>query len=417
MFNAFLLYFAATNILVASHWSQFRGPTGDGHAAESNLPVRWSENDNIAWKIAVHGLGHSSPVVWGNQIWLTTADQNDKQLKLYATCFDIRSGKTVHNLTVFKDVEPQNIHKMSSHACPTPVVEGNRIYVHYGSYGTACLDTASGKIIWSRQDFVVDHRHGPSSSPIMVDDLLVLQFDGMDRQFMVAIDKYTGATVWRKRRDIAYNSDNGERKKAFCTPLLVKHNGTQQLVTTAARAAISYNPRNGDEIWRVRFIGDSATARPVASGKLVFLTTSCVDAKLLAVDLASRGDATETGMIWRVTRGVPQRPSPLYIDGMLYGIHDSGVLTCRDARTGKRIWKKRLGGNYSASPIFAGGHVYLPSENGLTFVVATGRKYKEVARNKLEDGCIASPAVAGGSLFLRTRDYLYCIRDDQKARE
>ena len=391
----------------AKNWPQFRGPSGDGYAYQQSAPIHWDEQTNIAWKIPIPGKGHSSPVVRGDQLWLTTARNQGRQLD--AICVDIKTGAIIHHCNVFENNTPQPTHLQNSHASPTPVIDQDHIYIHFGSYGTACLDRASGQTCWIRRDLVVDHRHGPGSSPILADNQLVLQFDGMDIQFLIALDKKTGRTIWRQQRDIAYNSDNGERKKSFCTPLLISHDGSKQLVTTAARSAIAYNPADGNPLWRVRFLGDSATARPVLGNGIIYLTTSCVDAKMLAINPTGRGDITETGVIWRLEKGVPQRPSPLYIDGLLYCIHDNGVLTCRDATTSNSIWRKRIGGNYAASPIYVDNRIYLVSESGKTFVIAPGQRYQLLVENQLDDGCIASPAVADNAIFLRTLNYLYRI--------
>jgi outer membrane protein assembly factor BamB len=413
VFRSLLLLAVFTSSASAEDWPQFRGPTGDGHASDRDLPIRWDEQTHVAWKTPIPGKGHSSPVVWGKQLWLTTAHGGKRPgdaLHLDAICIDTKTGRVIQQHRVFENVKAQNAHKMSSQASPTPVIEENRIYLHFGSYGTACLDTVSGKTLWTRRDLIIDHRHGPGSSPVLVNDLLVLQFDGMDRQFVIALDKKTGKTVWRRRRDIQYNSDNGERKKAYCTPLLIQHEGKAQLVTTAARSAIAYDPTSGDTLWRVRFIGDSATARPVLGGGVIYLTTSCKDAKMLAIHPGGRGDITETGVAWKLLKGVPQRPSPLYINGLLYGIHDNGVMTCRDPKTGDAIWQKRLGDNYAASPVYAAGRIYVISESGKTSVIAPGRKYQLLATNQLDTGCVASPAVADGAIFLRTSSHLYRIR-------
>jgi outer membrane protein assembly factor BamB len=397
----------SSSVAVADDWPQFRGPTGDGHGGLAELPLEWDEETNVAWKVTVPGRGHSSPVIKGKRLWLTSAHDDGRQLDAF--CFDVDSGKIVLRTTVFEDVQTQRVHKTNTHASPTPVIDGKRVFVHFGSYGTACIDAASADILWKRNDLIVDHRHGPGSSPVLADDLLILQFDGLDRQFMIALNAKTGDTAWRRERDIDYNSDNGERKKSFCTPLLIERNGRQQLVTTAARAAISYDPASGNELWRVRFIGDSATSRPVATRDSVILTTSCVDAKMFAIRLDRNGDITDTGVRWRLQKGVPQRPSPLFAEGLLYCIHDHGVLSCRDPETGKVIWQTRLGGNYSASPVYAGGRIYIVSESGKTSVLKPGRTLKMLAQNELETGCVASPAVAHRSLFLRTAKYLYRI--------
>ncbi len=403
-----LLLLALTAADTNANWPQFRGPTGDGHAIATNVaPTTWSEQKNVAWKIAIDGFGHSSPVALGSQAWLTTATEKGEGLQFWAWAIDLKSGRVIHKLLLFESAEPQPIHKLSSNASPTPVLEKDRVYIHFGSYGTACVDTTSGKVLWKRQDLVVNHRHGPASSPILVDDLLIVHFDGYDRQFVVAFDKKTGETRWRKKRDIDYGSKNGERMKAFCTPLLVKSNGRRELISTAAMAAIAYDPTNGKELWRIRFMGDSATARPVVGNGLVYISTACVFGQLWAVRPGGEGNVTDSHVTWRLSRGVPQRPSPLFHDGLLYLMEDKGVMSCLDSATGKVVWKERLGGNYAASPIMADGRIYVVSEEGKTTVIKPGREYRILATNTLEKGCNASPAVISDGLLLRTATHLY----------
>ncbi|MGY8768048.1 MAG: outer membrane protein assembly factor BamB family protein [Pirellulales bacterium] len=410
MLYPILLLLALT--VVDANWPQFRGPSSDGHAQQSAMPLTWSENENVAWKVPIDGLGHSSPVALGNQSWLTTATMQNEEVHLWAWGFDLSSGKVIHKIKLFEDSEPQKLHKLSSHASPTSVLEPGRGYFHFGSYGTACVDTSTGKVLWKRDDIVVDHRHGPGSSPILVDDLLIVNFDGMDRQFVIAFDKRIGKTVWQKKRDIDYGSENGERKKAFSTPLLIEHDGRQELISTAAQAAIAYDPSTGKELWRVQFLGDSATARPVYGNGLVFITTSCTDSKMWAVRSGGTGDVSETHVAWRETRGIPQRPSPLYHQGLLYLMEDQGVIQCLDSASGEVLWKERLAGNYTACPILANGKIYVTSEEGKTSVLVPGKEFQLLSENLLETGCVASPAVLPDGLLLRTTTHLYKLKSE-----
>ncbi|PHS01114.1 MAG: quinonprotein alcohol dehydrogenase [Blastopirellula sp.] len=397
---------------VDANWPQFRGPNLDGHAQNSEAPITWSEKENVAWKVPIDGLGHSSPVALGTQAWLTTATMQDETVLLWAWGFDLESGKVTHKILLFEITEPQNLHKLSSHSSPTSVLEPGRGYFHFGSYGTACVDTTTGKVLWKRDDIIIDHRHGPGSSPILVDDLLIVNFDGMDRQFVTAFDKTTGKTRWQKKRDIKYGTENGERKKAFCTPLLIEHNGRQELISTAAQAVIAYDPSTGKELWRVHFFGDSATARPVFGNGLLFITTSCTDSKMWAVRPGGNGNVTETHVAWKETRGIPQRPSPLYHQGLLYLMEDKGIMNCLDSATGEVLWKERLAGNYTASPILVNGKIYVTSEEGKTVVLQPGKEFQLISENLLETGCVASPAVLPDGLLLRTSTHLYKLKSN-----
>ncbi len=256
---------AAAALVVAfaaqGEWPQFRGPRGDGHSDARGIPREWSESKNIRWKVPVHGRGWSSPVIWGRQIWMTTATPEGKEL--FAVCVDRETGKIVHDVNVFDVENPPYINPMNSYASPTPVVEEGRLYVSFGSMGTACLDTATAKTIWTRRDFPCDHYRGPGSSPFVYGDLLIVHFDGYDFQYVVALDKKTGRTVWKTDRSIDYGTDDGDFKKAFCTPIVIEAGGKPQLISPGSRAAIAYEPLTGKEIWRVRFHSFSSTARGI----------------------------------------------------------------------------------------------------------------------------------------------------------
>jgi outer membrane protein assembly factor BamB len=390
------------------NWPQFRGPRGAGHGDAAGLPIRWSETENVRWKTAIHGKGWSSPVVWGEQIWLTTAPAEGQEM--FAVCVDRGSGKIRHDIMVFENPKPEFCHPFNSYASPTPVIEVGRVYVHFGTYGTACLDSADGKVLWTRRDLHCDHFRGPGSSPILYEDLLIVAFDGVDQQFIVALDKGTGKTVWKKIRDIDYRTDNGDLKKAYGTPSIVEVNGKAQLISSAAVATIAYAPRTGEEIWRVRQGGMNTAAPPqTAHGKL-YLCTGAGGFGLLAVRPDGHGDVTGSHIDWKYSKGVPTRTSPLLIGDLIYIVSEGGVAACLDARTGEPVWQQRLGGQFSASPVFAGGHIYFCSQEGLTSVMLPGREAKVVAVNKLDEGFMATPAIADGALFLRTRTHLYRVQ-------
>ena len=387
-------------------WPQFRGPRGNGIAEARGLPVQWSESSNIRWKTAIHGKGWSSPVVWDNQIWMTTATEDGKER--FAVCVDRQTGKILRDIKVFTDESPAFCHPYNSYASPSPVIEAGRVYVHFGSAGTACLDTATGKTLWERRDLPCNHFRGPGSSPVRFDNLLILTFDGFDYQYLAALDKKTGATVWKTDRDIKYSTTDGDYKKAFSTPAIIEVDGKPQLVSPAAEATIAYNPATGAEVWRFIHGGMNAASRPVAGHDLVFLTSGHT-ANLLAVRLGGSGDWTQEGLAWKSTKGVPTRPSMLLIDELLYMVNDGGVASCVECRTGKALWQQRLGGKFSASPTFAAGHIYLADEDGKGYVLAPGSTFKLVATNELGAGCMASPAVVEDTLYWRTKTHLYAI--------
>lgn len=394
-------------------WNQFRGPYADGTSKATDLPVKWSEKENIVWKTAVHGRGWSSPVVWKDQVWLTTATPNGKELSV--VCIDLNSGKILHDKKIFDVKKPQYIDPSNSHASSTPVVEEGRVYVHYGAYGTACLDTKTADVLWSHRDFPCNHWRGAGSSPIIYKNLLYLQFDGYDFQYIVALDKISGEVVWKKDRDIDYKTRNGDMKKAFATPRVIEYEGRVQLISPAAKATLSYNPLTGDEYWKFYYPQHSGANRPLFDGKRIYIGTGFGKAHMYAVDPGGKGDVTKSHVKWIQQKGIPSKPSQLVIDGMLFMVDDKGIATCLDAETGKEIWKERMSRSaFSASPIYADGKIYMADKTGLTRVIKPGKKYEELAANKLDDGCISSLAVAGKSILLRTPSHLYRIEKKQK---
>ncbi|HQX49724.1 MAG TPA: PQQ-binding-like beta-propeller repeat protein [Planctomycetaceae bacterium] len=393
----------------AADWPQFRGPGGQGHSDAKNLPLTWSETENITWKVPIAGLGWSSPSIQGNQIWLTTALDGGKSLR--AIALDRKTGETLHDVEIFTLENPGDVHSKNSHASPTPLIEGDRVYVHFGAHGTACL-TTDGKIVWSTQELKHDHRHGPGGSPVIFEDLLILNCDGSDIQFVVALDKNTGKIRWQKKRE-HIGADRLEGKSnvpmAYTTPLLIDNNGTVQLLSCGADSIVAYNPRNGDEYWWFMYDGYSNVPRPVVGKGLVFISSGYDRPEFFAVRIDGSGDVTESHLAWNMKKAAPLNPSPLLIGDELYLVNDGGIATCLDAVSGEQHWQERLGGNFSASPTFADGRIYLLDEEGTTTVIAPGREFKVLATNKLDGRTLATPAFVDSTIFLRTDRHLYRI--------
>ncbi len=388
---------------------QFRGPGGQGHSDAKNLPLTWSETENIAWKVPIAGLGWSSPSIQGDQIWLTTALDDGKSL--HAIALDRASGKTLHDVEVFTLENPGGVHSKNSHASPTPLIEGDRVYVHYGAHGTACLKT-DGTIVWKNQALKHDHRHGPGGSPVVFEDLLILNCDGSDIQFVVALDKATGEIRWQKKREHIHAdrlSGKSNVPMAYTTPLLVDVNGTIQLLSTGADSIVAYNPRTGDEYWWFRFDGYSNVLRPVVANGLVFISSGYDRPEFYAVRIDGSGDVTESHLAWNMKKAAPLNPSPLVVGEELYLVSDNGIATCVDAVTGEERWQERVGGNFSASPTLADGRIYLLDEDGATTVIAPGRKFELLATNKLNGRTLATPAMVDDTILLRTDTHLYRI--------
>jgi len=388
-------------------WNQFRGPTEDGHVSSADLPVRWSETENIRWKTAIPGKAWSSPVVANDLVWLTNATEDGRQLSVVA--IDAASGNVRLDRIVFAIAEPMFCHPFNSYASPTPVTDGKRLWVHYGSAGTACLDATSGETIWQRQDILCDHHRGPGSSPILFENLLILTFDGFDRQYVAALDCDTGKTVWETDRSINYGSDDGDFKKAYSTPKVFTHAGRLQLVSPAAVATISYDPRSGQELWTVYHGGYNAAARPLYSHGLVVICTAGGD-RLLAVRPEGTGDITETGVAWKFGKSAPTRPSQSVVGDHLFMVNDKGIFSCLDIETGAACWSERHTGRYSASLIEAGGRLYACDEDGNCVVFSANPDgFKILAENSLDAGCMASPAVIENDILIRTTTHLYRI--------
>lgn len=413
----FALLFSIS-LSAADNWPQFRGPDGDGHSDAKSLPLTFGETEHVKWKTPIHGKGWSSPVIWGSQIWLTTATEDGRELSV--VCVDRESGKILHDKILFRVANPQFCHKFNSYASPTPVIEEGRVYVTFGSPGTACLDTRDAKVLWERRDFVCNHFRGAGSSPIVFGDLLIMNFDGSDNQFVVALDKKTGRTAWQTKRGIDYQDleadgkpkGDGDFRKAFSTPNVIRFDGKPVLLSSGAKAHYGYDPLTGKELWRVEERGQhSASSRPIAGFGLAFFTTGFGKGQLLAVKLGGTGVLDPSQIAWRGDRNVANKPSLLLIDDLLYMIDDGGIASCIEAKTGKEVWRERVPGNYSASPICADGRIWLCSEHGEVVVLATGREFKKLAENKFDGGFMASPAVSGKALFLRSKTDLYRVEN------
>ena len=388
-------------------WSQFRGPDGIGVATgpQSNPPVHWSEQRNTSWKTMIPGNGWSSPVIWNDQIWLTTSLNEGREV--FAICVDT-TGKLKHQIKLFDIEDPEVKNALNSYASPTPTIEAGRVYVHFGTYGTACLETKSGKVLWKRSDLNLDHQEGPGSSIILHDDLLLFHCDGRDVQFVVALNKQTGKTAWKTKRSIDLSKVNDYQRKAFSTPLVVNFKGQPQMISPAAQGCYSYNPQTGEELWRVRYRGFSAVPRPVTNGNLAYVVTDFGKPELWAIRLDGRGDITDSHVQWKYTSGVCSTPSVVLVDNLIYFITDkTGVASCVDAKTGKLVWKHRIGGKFSTSPLAVDGKIYFFDRDGKTTVIAQGRKFQQLAVNRLDTGCMASPALIGDTLYLRTATALY----------
>jgi outer membrane protein assembly factor BamB len=403
-----LLLIAGASVLAqAEDWPQFRGPTGQGHATERGLPLEWNETNNIIWKSPVPGLGWSSPTVANGRIWLTTVVESKERrgrvsASLRALAYDVATGRELVNVEVFRLEDAGYVNPKNSRASPTPIVDGDRVYVHFGAEGTAAV-SASGEILWTTH-LRYESQHGNGGSPALYRDLLIVNCDGNGGEaYVIALDTATGKTRWKTSR-------RRPADQAYSTPLVITVGQQDQLVSVGAYRAAAYDPLTGQEIWRVSYgDGFSNVPRPVFGQGLVFIATGFQTPSLIAVRPDGKGDVTRTHVAWTITRGAPYTPSPLLVGNDLYYVSDTGVLSLADATSGQIVWQQRLGGNYSASPVFADGRIYFQSEEGMTTVIAPGREFKRLAVNRLDGATLASMAVSNGSFYIRSHTHLYRI--------
>jgi outer membrane protein assembly factor BamB len=387
--------------LAAQEWRQFRGPTGQGIAEGTELPVNWNETTNIVWKVPVPGRGWSSPVVAHGRVWLTTALPSGRDASLRLLSFDWETGRPMQDVEVVRLQRAELLNAKNSHASPTPVVDDERVYVHFGSHGTAAV-ALDGTIVWKARHGC-ETQHGNGGSPVLHAGLLIFACDGFDTAFVVALDARTGKQRWKTMRREPWS-------QAYATPLIIRVGGTDQVISPGAYYAAAYDPATGKEIWRVRYDdGFSNVPRPVFANGLVFIATGFQQPTMIAVRPDGRGDVTRSHLAWRVTRAAPFTPSPIAFADHLYMVNDVGILTCIESSSGKILWQQRVPGNYSASPLLAGGLIYLSSEEGVTTVFRPGPAFEMVAVNRLDGEMLASIAASGRSFYIRTADHLYRV--------
>ncbi|MFK8115354.1 MAG: PQQ-binding-like beta-propeller repeat protein [Rubripirellula sp.] len=428
-------------LIAVEPWNQFRGPAGNGLVgdgiAKHVIPTKFSETENVAWRTELPGRAWSSPVFADDVIWVTTAIENipteeerialleeggiekkkfkqlaiAKSIDLKLISVDINTGKLLRTIDLVKIDKPDAIHSLNSYASPTPMIDGDNIYCHFGTYGTFCVQRSSGDVLWQRKLPLV-HSVGPGSSPFVWKDLLVLIQDGVERQYVTALKKTSGETVWERDRP-EMEAPTGDMKKAYCTPIAITdEQGREQMICMGSQWIVSYEPESGEEIWRCYHgKGFSVVPRPVHDNGVVYFSTGFGKPQLWAVRVDGSGDVTETHVEWTVIAGIPAKPSPLLHDGLIYVMADNGVASCFTIADGELVWKKRIGGDYSASPILAGGHLYFGSHDGKVTVLKPGESAEVVAENQLDGKIMASPAVIGDALILRTDKAIYRIEE------
>lgn len=393
----------------ADDWPQFRGPTGQGQANAARLPLEWDATKNVAWKRSLPGRGWSSPVIKENRLYLTTAvgSEEKSELSLRALCLDAGTGRTVWDSEVFGH-DLSNVprgHTKNSQASPTPLLAADRLYVHFGHLGTACLDL-DGTVLWRSDAVSYPPVHGNGGSPVLVENALIFNADGGSKPFVAALDRENGKLLWKTDRNTSVR-----KTFSFSTPLIIEVTGKKQVISAGSGALCAYEPATGKEIWRVRYgEGYSVVPRPVFGHGLVFLSTGFDRPVVMAIRPDGRGDVTASHVAWTLSKGGPNTPSLVLAGNELYMVSDAGIASCVDARTGKVYWQERVGGNHSASPIYANGRIYFQNEEGTGVVVQAAKAFRKLATNPLGERTLASYGVAEDALFIRSEQHLFKIK-------
>ena len=400
----------------SQNWTHFRGSSSSGLAESENIPIKWDDS-SVKWKKEIHDRGHSSPVVFGNQIWVTTAKADGKEL--YAVCVDFKTGEIIFDIKVFTPDEAEEKHQLNTYATPTPCIEKGFVYVNYGNAGTACINTSNGSVVWKNSDFKCKFVQGPASSPVLYKNLLILHYEGVDVQYLVALDKSNGKLRWKSDRPAdPYKPLPEIGKKAYTTPLILNVKGRDLLISNGSAVCIAYDPESGKEIWRVVDGAESTIAMPITENGVVYWYTGFMVAAdgsnytdFLAVNPDGQGDITATNIIWKKKDELAhnQMLTPVIRDGLIYTVNSRNTMMCIDAKTGEEVWSKHVTSDYDASPLYINGNIWFFSAKGEILVLKAGRKYEVVAQNKTDSGIFATPAVLRNSMILRTQNFLYRI--------
>tara|TARA_R110000850_G_scaffold167796_7_gene292852 strand:- start:1570 stop:2814 length:1245 start_codon:yes stop_codon:yes gene_type:complete len=390
----------------ADDWPEFRGPSHDGHSSSAQVPLKWSDRENIRWKVPIPGKAWSTPVVAGNRIFVTTSAPKRQDLSLQARCYDLTTGDLLWEQEVF-EVEDGKIHQKNSQASPSPIFESGRLYVHFGHNGTACLNSNDGALIWKQTSLPYEPVHGNGGSPLLFKDRLIFSCDGKEDPFVVALNKTDGSILWRKNREVKVT-----KAFSFSTPIAIEVKGKSQIILPGSGAVISYDPANGSELWRFLYgEGYSVVPRPVYSTGIIYVCSGFNQANLFAIKVDGQGDVTDSHLVWDETKTIPKESSPIIVDDLLYINDDKGILTCFDAATGDVHYRERLDGKggFSSSPVYASGHLFFHSGEGITTVIKPGSKFEKVAENDIREFGLSSFAVISDGFLIRTEENLIRI--------
>jgi outer membrane protein assembly factor BamB len=407
---ACVLCATAARATEAIAWPQWQGPEGDGHAGSPGIPLKWSESENVKWKTPTPGEGWSTPVVGHGKVWMTTSTPEGRSARLL--CVDLASGKLLKDMELINVEAPQKKHKMNSYASPSPILDGDRLYCCFGAHGTVCVDTNTLKILWRNMDLKVDHQNGPGSTPILYKGKLILCCDGMDQQYLAALNISDGSIAWKTPRSQKFKATAADMKKAYGTPMILDIDGKDVVVEPAAEYLYANDPDSGRELWWVKYPGFSNVPKPIVCDGVLVVCTGFMRSEIWGIKIPAKdqsGDLTASNVLWRYKIQVPNKPTPVAVGPNVYMVSDSGTVTCLKAKTGDVVWKEQIGGEFSASPLVADNHIYFFDIAGNTTVIEPGETYKLLTKNTLEDGFMASAAVAGKALILRTKTKIYRI--------
>ncbi|MDD4755338.1 MAG: PQQ-binding-like beta-propeller repeat protein [Prolixibacteraceae bacterium] len=398
------------------NWTHFRGSGLNGHALVKNAPLNWGESSNIDWKVPVKGLGWSSPVVYEDQIWLTSAARDGKEF--YTFCFDFETGKLLDEKTIFTSEDPQRIHSTNSYATPTPCIEKGYVYVHFGSFGTACINTRTYEVVWKRDDLPCEHMQGPASSPVIYKDMLILHLEGTKDPYVVSLNKRTGELIWKSvRPPEIYDPIQPVYRKSYQTPIIIEVNGRDLMISNSAFMCFAHDVYTGEVVWTVEYGYDSTVSMPLYHNGIVYVNSGWIFlenkpsfTRQYAIDPSGEGDVTDTHVKWIYEDEVPQIPTPVIVDNRMYMVHDRGMVTCLDIQTGKPVWKEKLSGNFNSSPVYAGGNIYFINVKGECTIIKPGDKFQIVAENNIGETVKTLPVFVRDRMILRTEKNLFLIR-------
>jgi outer membrane protein assembly factor BamB len=397
----FVAIFAWGSSAAAENWPGWRGPRGDGTSQEPSVPTHWSDQEAIAWKAAVPGTGHASPIVWQDRIFIASCLEDARQRVLL--CFDRPTGKLLWQQIVLESPLEEK-HQLNSFASSTPATDGQRVYVTFldrNEMVVAAYDF-SGSQLWLVRPGPFSSKHGYCSCPVLFEDKVIVNGDHDGDAYLVALDRASGKTIWKVDRE--------NKTRSYSTPLVRQFDGRTQMILSGSKCVASYDPHDGSRHWIIDGPTEQFVASMVFNGKLLFLTAGFPELHMMAIRPDGSGNVTDTHIAWRTRKAASYVPSPIAAGEYFLVVSDGGVASCFEADSGRRLWMERLGTHYSSSLVSAGGLVYFTSDEGNTTIVRPGPKLDIVAENQLGEFCYASPAISHGQILFRAVNNLYCIQ-------